>query len=333
MKLCTIRDKVLSREAKEAILDDEGVLRRICIPRVSGLTKLILEEADSSRYSTHPLLQRCQVFAPETGWYDLKNAPEWKWERIAMDFMVGLPKNLDTFDAIWVIVDRLTKFAHFIPVQTTYNAEKLTRIYIRKIVRLHGVPISIISDRGTQLTSYFWRTLQKELGTQLDHSTAIYQQIDDLLREYLDKVKIIHEKLLAAQSRKKEYAEWKVRDLELMVGDQVLLKILRHIGEVACELALPPGLVGVHLMFQVSMLKKYHSDRVDQNLSFEEKLVAILDMQVRKLRSKEIASVKMQWKHHPVEEATWEIEDDMCSRYPHLFTDSVNSFLCFSFSV
>ena len=65
-----------------------------------------------------------------------------------MDFVVGLPRTLGKFDSIWVIVDRLTKSAHFIPVKVTYNAEKLAKLYISKIVRLHGVPLSIISDRG-----------------------------------------------------------------------------------------------------------------------------------------------------------------------------------------
>ena len=64
--------------------------------------------------------------------------PEWKWERIAMDFVVGLPKTLGKFDSIWVIVDRLTKSAHFIPVKLTYNAEKLAKLYISEVVRLHG---------------------------------------------------------------------------------------------------------------------------------------------------------------------------------------------------
>ena len=75
--------------------------------------------------------------------------PEWKWERIAMDFVVGLPKTLGKFDYIWVIIDRLNKSAHFILVKVTYNVEKLAKLYISEIVRLHGVPLSIISDRGT----------------------------------------------------------------------------------------------------------------------------------------------------------------------------------------
>ena len=104
--------------------------------------------------------------------------PEWKWERIAMDFVVGLLKTLDKLDSIWVIVDRLTKTAHFIPVKMTYNAEKLVRLYISEVVRLHGVPLSIISDRGTQFTSKFWRTLHAELGTRLDLSNAFHPQTD-----------------------------------------------------------------------------------------------------------------------------------------------------------
>ena len=91
--------------------------------------------------------------------------PERKWECIAMDFVVGLPRTLGKFDAVWIIVDRLSKSTNFVPVQSTYNLEKLAKIYIQEIVRFHGVPISIISNHGTQFTSHFWRSMQKELGT------------------------------------------------------------------------------------------------------------------------------------------------------------------------
>ncbi|XP_060211709.1 uncharacterized protein LOC132639265 [Lycium barbarum] len=233
----------------------------------------------------------------------------------------------------------------------TYNAERLAKIYIREIVLLHEVPISIMSDRGTQFTSHFWQTLQAELGTQLDLSTAFHPHTDG------QSERTIQEKLRAAQSRQKMYVDQKVRDMAFMVGEQVLLKvspmkgimrfgkrdklspryispfeILRRIGEVSYELALPPGLSGVHPVFHISMLKKYHSDwsyiihwdsvLLDENLSYEEEPIAILDRQVRKLRTKEIASVKVQWKDCPVEEATWETEADMRSRYPQLFGGS-----------
>ena len=96
-----------------------------------------------------------------------------------MDFVVCLPKTLGKYDSIWVIVDRLTESAHFILVKVTYNAEKLAKLYISEIVRLHGVKLSITSDRSTQFTSKFWRTLHSELGTRLDLSTAFHAQTDD----------------------------------------------------------------------------------------------------------------------------------------------------------
>src|SRR5688572_19789078 len=79
--------------------------------------------------------------------------PTWKWEDINMDFVTGLPKVRGGCDSIWVIVDRLTKSAHFIPVKTTYQAEDLAKIYLKEIKSLHGAPNSIISDRFTQFTS------------------------------------------------------------------------------------------------------------------------------------------------------------------------------------
>ncbi|XP_069149255.1 uncharacterized protein [Solanum lycopersicum] len=172
----------------------------------------------------------------------------------------------------------LTKSCHFIPVKMTYNADKLAKLYVSEIVRLHGVPLSIISDRGTQFTSMFWRTLHAELGIRLNLSTAFHAQINgqyertiqvkpwgtDLLRESLGKVKFIQENPLAAQSRQKKYADRNIRDLDFT---EVLL---------------------------------------DENLSYEEEPVVIIDREVRKLMSKEIASIKVQRKNRPVEESTWE---------------------------
>jgi hypothetical protein len=82
--------------------------------------------------------------------------PEWKWEEIRMDFIVGLPRTQAEYDSIWVIVDRLTKVAHFIPVKMTYSSAKLTELYMSRIMCLHGVPKKIVSDRGSQFTSMFW---------------------------------------------------------------------------------------------------------------------------------------------------------------------------------
>lgn len=104
--------------------------------------------------------------------------PQWKWDSISMDFVGALPKTQSKFDSIWVIVDRLTKSTHFIPVRTNYNVAKLAEIYIAEIVKLHGVPSSIVSDRDPNFTSHFWGELQEALGTKLRLSSAYHPQTD-----------------------------------------------------------------------------------------------------------------------------------------------------------
>ncbi|GKA74874.1 putative reverse transcriptase domain-containing protein [Tanacetum coccineum] len=99
-------------------------------------------------------------------------------ERITMDFVSGLPRTPSGYDSIWVIVDRLTKSAHFLPIKKTDSMEKLTQLYLKEVMCRHGVPVSIISDRDSHFTSRFWKSLQKALGTNLDMSTAYHPQTD-----------------------------------------------------------------------------------------------------------------------------------------------------------
>ncbi|XP_049360029.1 uncharacterized protein LOC125824681 [Solanum verrucosum] len=153
------------------------------------------------------------------------------------------------------------------------------------------------------------------------------------------------ERVRVIQSRQKSYADRRVRPLEFMVGDRVWLRVSPMKGvmrfgkkvklsprEVAYKLALPPSLTVVHPVFHVSMLRKYVPDEshvisvesveLSPDLTFEEEPIAILDRQVRKLRTKDIVSVKVQWRHRSDREATWESEDDMWVRYPELFEAS-----------
>ncbi|KAG4215071.1 hypothetical protein ERO13_A01G154550v2 [Gossypium hirsutum] len=102
--------------------------------------------------------------------------PEWKWDRVTMDFVSSLPLTPSKKDRVWVIVDRLTKSAHFVPIRTDYLLDKLAELYV--IVRLHGVPIYIVSDRDLRFTSRFWKKLQDALGTKLHFSTAFHPQTD-----------------------------------------------------------------------------------------------------------------------------------------------------------
>ncbi|KAL1206308.1 hypothetical protein V5N11_032449 [Cardamine amara subsp. amara] len=101
--------------------------------------------------------------------------PEWKWDMITMDFVVGLPVSR-TKDAIWVIVDRLTKCARFLAIKKTDGSVVLAREYVKEIVRLYGVPVSVVSDRDPKFTSEFWKAFQKEMGTRVHMSTAYHPQ-------------------------------------------------------------------------------------------------------------------------------------------------------------
>jgi len=102
----------------------------------------------------------------------------WKWEAITMDFLVGLPWTQAGHDAIWVIVDRITKAAHFIPIRVKCSLEKLTKLYIQEIVKLHGVPELIVSEGCPRFTSRFWKSLQEAMCTKLRFSTAYHSQTD-----------------------------------------------------------------------------------------------------------------------------------------------------------
>jgi hypothetical protein len=105
--------------------------------------------------------------------------PTWKWEDISMDFIVGLPRTAKGYDSIWVIIDRLKKIAHFLPVKTYYPVLTYAQMYIALILRLHGVPKTIVLDRGPQFISKFWEELHKSLGTKLLHSSAYHPQTSE----------------------------------------------------------------------------------------------------------------------------------------------------------
>jgi IS30 family transposase len=128
------------------------------------------------------LCDTCQRVKAEhqrlTGLLQPLKIPEWKWEEIGMDFIVGLPCTQAGYDSIWVIVDRLTMVAHFIPVKTTYSDAKLAELYMSRIMCLHGVPKKIVSDRGSQFTSKFWEKFHESMDTKLNFSSAYHPQTD-----------------------------------------------------------------------------------------------------------------------------------------------------------
>ncbi|GJZ01257.1 putative reverse transcriptase domain-containing protein [Tanacetum coccineum] len=280
--------------------------------------------------------------------------PVWKWERITIDFITKLPRTPSGYDSIWVIVDRLTKFAYFILMNEKFKMEKLTRLYLKEIVCRHGVPVSIISDRDPRFASRIWRSLQKSLGTNLDISTAYHPETDaapfaalygrkcrspvcwsevgdaqltepKMIRETTEMIVQIKNRLLAAHSRQKSYADVRLKPLEFEVGD----KILSRVGPVAYTLELPRELQGIHNTFHVSNLKKCLSDedliipldevRIDEKLHFIEEPIEIIDREVKQFKQSRIPIVKVLWNSSRGPEYTWEREDQMWKKYPNFF--------------
>ncbi|WVZ52276.1 hypothetical protein U9M48_003352 [Paspalum notatum var. saurae] len=202
-KLQEIRELLKLGKAAHFREDEQRTLwykNRICVPNVDRIRKLILSEPHDTAYSIHPGSTKMYYDLKERfWWYSMMRAvakyvaicdtyqrvkaehqrpAEWKWEEITMDFIVGLPRTQKGYNSIWVVVDRLTKVAHFLPVNTTCSGAKLAELYISRIVCLHGVPKRIISNRGSQFTSRFWEQLHDSLDTKLRFSTAYHPQTD-----------------------------------------------------------------------------------------------------------------------------------------------------------
>ncbi|KAJ9565014.1 LOW QUALITY PROTEIN: hypothetical protein OSB04_000980 [Centaurea solstitialis] len=323
--------------------------------------------------------------------------PEWKWEHVTMDLVTGLPRTVRKHDAIWVVVDRLTKSAHFIAIREASSSEVLADIYVWEIVVRHGVPVTVISDRDVRFTSRFWSRFHEELGTKLQFSTAFHPQTDgqsertirtledmlqacvldfggsweshlplvefsynnsfhasigmppyemlygrrcrtpicwgevgqrelgstEIVQRTTESIQQIRERLKAAQSRQKSYADKRRSDMEFSVGDKVLLKvspwkgvirfrkrgklgprligpfeIVARIGKVAYRLELPSELSQINDTFQVSQLRRCLADEsafvpledieVDERLNYAEKPIAVLERKTKTLRNKDL---------------------------------------------
>ncbi|GJV44492.1 reverse transcriptase domain-containing protein [Tanacetum coccineum] len=402
-------------------------LDRIWVPLKGEVRTLIINESHKSKYSVHLGADKMYYDLRDRYWCPrmkkdiaeyvskcltclkvktehqrpsgLLQQPEisiWKWQGIAMDFVTKLPRTSSGHDTIWVIMDRLTKSAHFLPMREDYKMERLARLYLNEIVARHGVPISIISDRDSRFTSRFWQSMQEALGTRLDMSTAYHPQTDgqsertiqtleDMLRacvldfegswdvhlslvefsynnSYHSSVRCAPFKALYGRKCRSPIMWTEVgedkrkKPLEFSVGDYVLLKvspwkgvvrfgkkgklaprffrpfkIIGKVGHVAYQLDFPEELNGVHDTFHASNLKKCLVDstlkvpldkiRVDAKLNFVKESMEILEGEFKKLKHSRIAIVKVRWNLKRGPEFTWEREDQMKLKYPHLFSD------------
>ncbi|KAA0036149.1 ty3-gypsy retrotransposon protein [Cucumis melo var. makuwa] len=320
-----------------SISSDDGLTfkGRLCVPEESAVKTELLTEDHSSSFTMHPgstkmyqdlrcvywwknmkrevadFVSRClvcqQVKAPRqrpAGLLQPLSVPGWKWESVSMDFIIGLPRTLKGYTVIWVVVDRLTKSAHFVPGKSTYTASKWGQLYMTEIVRLHEVPVSIVSDRDARFTSKFWKGLQLALGTrelgcwdshlhlmEFAYNNSYQATIGkqrllglELVQTTNAAIQKIRAHMLTTQRRQKSYADIR-RPFE----------ILERIGPIAYRLALPASFFAVHDVFHVSMLKKYVADsthvvdfeplRINLNMSYEEQPVEILAREVKRLRN------------------------------------------------
>ncbi|GJW70564.1 reverse transcriptase domain-containing protein [Tanacetum coccineum] len=323
---------------------DDGSLYfmdRIWVPLVGDVRITIMDEAHKSKYSVHPGADKMYYDLRDMYWWpgmkrdiatyvskcltcskvkaehqrpsgllQQPEIPEWKWDKITMDFITKLPRSKNGHDTIWVIVDRLTKDGWF--------------------------------------TSRCWQTVQNALGTRLDMSTAYHPQMDgqserkiqtledmlracaeigescligpELVQETTDKVVLIKEKLKAARDHQKSYAD-----------NRRPFEILKRVGPVAYRLRLPEEFSRVHDTFHVSILKKCLADaslrvpldeiKVDKTLRFVEEPVEIMDRVIKSLKHSRISLLKVRWNSKRGPEFTWEPEDYMKSKYPKLFVE------------
>jgi hypothetical protein len=211
-KMQEIKEQIKEDKTPEFSVDNQRTLwykKHLCVPEIKEIRELILREAHDSSYSILPgSTKMYHDLKNRYWWYGMKRAiaeyvalcdncqrvkterqrpagllqplklPQWKWEEISMDFIIGLSTMQSGYDSIWVIVDHFSKVAHFIPVKTTCKGAKLVELYIARIVCLHRLPKKIVFDRGTQFTSRFWEKLHEAMDTRLKFSSAYHPQTD-----------------------------------------------------------------------------------------------------------------------------------------------------------
>ncbi|GJU64405.1 putative reverse transcriptase domain-containing protein [Tanacetum coccineum] len=313
-----------------------------------------------SKYSVHPGFDKMYQDMKQLYWWpNMKADIATYWDNITMDFVTKLPRTQSGNDTIWVIVDQLTKSAHFLPMRENDPMDKLARLYLKEVVMRHGILVSIICDCDPRFTSKFWRSFQKAMGTRLDMSTAYnpktdgqrertIQTLEDMLRacvidfrngweRHLPLIEFSYNNSYHASIKDSPFEAlygpkcrspvcWaKVGDAQLTGPELVLAKV----GTVAYRLELPQQLSRVHSTFHVSNLKKCLSDEplavpldeihIDDKLRFIEEPVEIMDREVKRLNRSHIPIIKVRWNSKKGPEFTWEREDQFWEKCPHLF--------------
>ncbi|GJY52818.1 reverse transcriptase domain-containing protein [Tanacetum coccineum] len=251
--------------------------------------------------------------------------PEWKWEKITMDFITKLPKTAAGYDLIWVIVDRLTKSAHFLPMKETDSTKKLIRLYMKEIVARHGIPVSIISNCDSHFTSRVWQSLHKALGTQLNLSTAYHPQTDGQSERTIQTLEDILRACVINFGNGSVVHPVVGLKLEKhnLLDQRLFMKLRKRFSrlEIACKLhvidkraMLTRGVGPLSLKLEIRI-------QPNDKLNFVEEPVEIMDREVKQLKRSRIPIIKVRWNARRGPEYTWEREDQFKSKYPHLFAN------------
>ncbi|GJU44360.1 putative reverse transcriptase domain-containing protein [Tanacetum coccineum] len=291
----------------------EGTLclkNRSWIPCFGDLTALIMHESHKSKYSIHPRSDKM--------YQDLKKL--YWWPNMKAEIATYLPKTASGQDMIWVIVDRLTKSAHFLPAKENDSIEKLTRQYLKEMVSRHGVLVLIISNRDDSYNTSIKVAPFEALYGRKCRSPICWAEVGD--------------KFMLKVSPWKGVIHFGKRGKlnPCYIGP---FKILAKVGTVAYRIELPEKLSLVHSTFHVSNHKKCLSDEplaipldeihIDEKLNFMEEPVEIMDREVKRLKQSRIPIVKVRWNSRRGPEYTWEREDQMQKKYPHLFANPVSA--------
>eukprot|EP00253_Pinus_taeda_P012189 PITA_12189 len=367
---------------QEYELDDAGRIyfkKRLYVPNQNRIRNLIMDEFHISHYAGHPGYQKMvTAIRKEYFWPGMKKSiveylsrclecqqikaehqhpagllqplpvPEWKWEIISMDFITGLPRTKRNNDSIFVVVDKLSKAAHFIPVQSTYRAAQIAHIFMQNVFKLHGLPKTIISDRDVKFTSAFWKTLFAELGTQLNFSTAYHpqtdgqtervnQMVEDMLRayvmqqptrweDYLHLVEFAYNNGYHTSTQMSPFevlygrkcrtpASWGGPEDKLSLGPEMLKEMEDMVKRVRVNLKAAQD----RQKNYADQKRRFREFQVEPEGEVLVEPLSILDRREVQLRKRAITQVKVQWRHFGPDEATWEDEELMKRTYPDLF--------------
>ncbi|GJV98556.1 putative reverse transcriptase domain-containing protein [Tanacetum coccineum] len=321
---------MIRKEKMEPRADGTLCLKnRSWLPCFSDLRTLIMHESHKSKYSVKDEYQKPfgLLVQPEIS--------QWKWDNITMDFITQLPKTSSGYDTIWVIVDCLTKSAHFFPMRENDLIERLTKLYLKEVLTRHGITISIICDRGVRFMSNFWRSFQKALGTHLDMSTAYHPQTDGQSERTIQTLKdIYHISIKAAPFEALYGRKCQSPVCWAEVGD-VQLTSLEIIHETTEKIIQIKSRIQAARDRQKSYADNCLSDEplaimldeihIDDKLHFVEEPVEIIDREVKRLKQSRIPIIKVRWNSRRGREFTWEREDQFRKKYPHLFTKTALS--------